>query len=67
MINHDRLIQLTQKVISIDSQNPPGREEELARFIQKDMQSLLSGVSSEKPFEIDDVAIHMVRIIHCHF
>lgn len=40
MINKNRLIKLTQKVISYDSQNPPGRELELARFIEKDMRSL---------------------------
>lgn len=40
MINKDRLIKLTQKVLSIDSQNPPGNELKLARFIEKDMRSL---------------------------
>ena len=40
MINKTRLISLTQKVISINSENPPGNELELARFIQKDMESL---------------------------
>jgi acetylornithine deacetylase/succinyl-diaminopimelate desuccinylase family protein len=40
MINKSRLIKLTQKVISINSENPPGNEFELARFIEKDMRSL---------------------------
>ncbi len=40
MINRARLIKLTQKVISYDSQNPPGNELELAKFIEKDMRSL---------------------------
>ena len=40
MIKKDRLIKLTQKVVSYDSQNPPGCELELAKFIEKDMRSL---------------------------
>jgi len=40
MINKARLIRLTQKVLSMDSQNPPGNELALARFIEKDMRSL---------------------------
>ncbi|MCA9398564.1 MAG: ArgE/DapE family deacylase [Candidatus Omnitrophica bacterium] len=40
MVKKDRLIKLTQKVISIDSQNPPGKELQLAQFIEKDMRSL---------------------------
>lgn len=40
MINKSRLIQLTQKVISINSENPPGNEGRLARFILKEMKSL---------------------------
>jgi len=40
MINKNRLIKLTQKVISYDSQNPPGKELALAKFIEKDMRSL---------------------------
>jgi acetylornithine deacetylase/succinyl-diaminopimelate desuccinylase family protein len=40
MIKKDRLLKLTQKVISYDSCNPPGSELELAKFIEKDMQSL---------------------------
>jgi len=39
MINPDRLIKLTQKLIRINSENPPGRELECARFIEKDMRS----------------------------
>ncbi|MBI5144872.1 MAG: M20 family metallopeptidase [Candidatus Omnitrophica bacterium] len=33
MVNRKRLIKLTQKLISIDSQNPPGDEAKIARFI----------------------------------
>jgi succinyl-diaminopimelate desuccinylase len=40
MINDKRLIALTQKVISYNSENPPGNELELAKFIEKDMRSL---------------------------
>ncbi|MBU1997517.1 MAG: M20/M25/M40 family metallo-hydrolase, partial [Candidatus Omnitrophica bacterium] len=40
MINKKRLIALTQKVLSIDSQNPPGKELKLAKFIEADMRSL---------------------------
>ena len=40
MINKKRLIKLTQKVISINSENPPGNELALAKFIEKDMRSL---------------------------
>lgn len=40
MINKERLIKLTQKVISINSENPPGNEYALAKFIEKDMRSL---------------------------
>ena len=40
MINKARLIKLTQKVISFNSENPPGNELECARFIEKDMRSL---------------------------
>ncbi len=40
MINHKRLIKLTQKVLSINSENPPGNEKALAVFIAKDMRSL---------------------------
>jgi len=40
MINNQRLIKLTQKVLSINSENPPGKELEIARFVEKDMRSL---------------------------
>jgi len=40
MINKTRLIKLTQKVISINSENPPGNESALAKFIEKDTRSL---------------------------
>ncbi len=40
MVKKDRLISLTQKVISINSENPPGNELELSRFIQRYMESL---------------------------
>jgi len=39
MINKSRLIKLTQKVISYNSENPPGNEWDLAQFIIKDMKS----------------------------
>ncbi|MEA3346557.1 MAG: M20 family metallopeptidase [Candidatus Auribacterota bacterium] len=40
MINKKRLVALTQKVIRINSENPPGNEWQLSQFIRKDMQSL---------------------------
>lgn len=40
MINKLRLIQLTKEVISYNSENPPGNELLLAKFIEKDMRSL---------------------------
>lgn len=40
MISKSRLIHLTQFLIRIDSQNPPGNEVAIARFIEKDMRSI---------------------------
>jgi len=40
MIKNDRLIRLLQKVISYNSENPPGNELALGKFIEKDMRSL---------------------------
>ncbi len=40
MINEKRLIKLTQKVLQINSENPPGREFALSKFIENDMRSL---------------------------
>lgn len=40
MINKDRLVKLTQGLIRIDSQNPPGNEEAIARFVAKRLQGL---------------------------
>lgn len=40
MINPKRLIRLTQKIIAINSENPPGREKILSEFIERDMRSL---------------------------
>lgn len=40
MIQKQRLLKLTQKVLSINSENPPGREWDLAKFIERDMKSL---------------------------
>jgi len=40
MINKKRLIKLAQKVISFNSENPPGNEYALAKYIEKDMRSL---------------------------
>ena len=40
MVNKQRLIALTQKVISFNSENPPGNELALAKFIEQDMRSL---------------------------
>ena len=40
MIKKDRLVKLTQKVLSFNSENPPGNELKLAKFIAADMRSL---------------------------
>ncbi len=40
MINKKRLTLLIQRLIRINSENPPGNETEIADFIKKDMQSL---------------------------
>ena len=40
MIQKQRLINLTRKVLNINSENPPGREWDLAKFIERDMKSL---------------------------
>ncbi|MBF0387648.1 MAG: ArgE/DapE family deacylase [Candidatus Omnitrophica bacterium] len=40
MVNKERLIKLTQKVLAIDSQNPPGNEKLLGDFIVKEMKAL---------------------------
>ncbi|MBF0486402.1 MAG: ArgE/DapE family deacylase [Candidatus Omnitrophica bacterium] len=40
MVNKDRLIKLTQKVLSIDSANPPGNEVAIAELVARDMKSL---------------------------
>ncbi|MBF0531784.1 MAG: M20 family metallopeptidase [Candidatus Omnitrophica bacterium] len=40
MIRRARLIDLTQKVIAYNSENPPGNEAALGKFIERDMRSL---------------------------
>ncbi len=40
MVNKDRLVKLTQKLLQFDSVNPPGNELEVSRFIEKDLKSL---------------------------
>lgn len=40
MVNKERLIKLTQKLLQFNSVNPPGNELEVARFIEKDMRSI---------------------------
>ena len=40
MVNKTRLIKLTQKLLSIDSQNPPGDELEIARFVSQYFKKL---------------------------
>ena len=40
MINKTRLIRLTQKLIAIDSQNPPGCESKIARFVSDYLRKL---------------------------
>lgn len=40
MINKTRLIRLTQRLISIDSQNPPGDEYDIAVFVKKHLDNL---------------------------
>ncbi|MBF0489384.1 MAG: M20 family metallopeptidase [Candidatus Omnitrophica bacterium] len=40
MVQKDRLIKLTQKLLQFNSVNPPGNELEVAQFIERDMRSL---------------------------
>ena len=40
MISKERLIRETQKVLSFNSENPPGNELELAQYIEKEMRAL---------------------------
>src|SRR3989339_11456 len=40
MANKERLVKLVQKVLSIDSQNPPGNEKAIGDFIIKEMKPL---------------------------
>jgi len=40
MVNKERLIRLTQKLISIHSENPPGDESRIARFVQSYLKRL---------------------------
>src|SRR3989338_713454 len=40
MINKKRLGGLTQKLIQVNSENPPGNEYALSKFIKRDMASL---------------------------
>jgi len=40
MVNKKRLIKLTQQLIKIDSQNPPGDEYRIARFVKKYLDNL---------------------------
>ncbi len=40
MISEKRLIRLTQRILGFNSENPPGNELELSRFIEKDMRNL---------------------------
>ena len=40
MINKNRLIKLTQGLIRIDSQNPPGNEYKIAQFVKKRLEGI---------------------------
>ncbi len=40
MVNKQRLIKLTQNLIRIDSQNPPGDESRIAKFVQRYLDNL---------------------------
>ncbi|MDD5044941.1 MAG: M20 family metallopeptidase [Candidatus Omnitrophica bacterium] len=40
MINKNRLIKLTQELIRIDSQNPPGNEQSIAQFVKQRLSSI---------------------------
>jgi succinyl-diaminopimelate desuccinylase len=40
MINKERLVRLTQKLIAIDSQNPPGNEARIGSFVQGYLKKL---------------------------
>ncbi len=53
MINKERLVKLTQQTLSIDSQNPPGNEVNIADLVVKDMKAL--------GFEVEVVTYKMNR------
>jgi succinyl-diaminopimelate desuccinylase len=40
MVQKERLVRLLQRMIAINSENPPGREGEIAEFVADDMRSL---------------------------
>ncbi|MDO8674870.1 MAG: M20/M25/M40 family metallo-hydrolase [Candidatus Omnitrophota bacterium] len=40
MVNKNRLVRLTQKLVQFDSVNPPGNERMVSKFIAQDMRSL---------------------------
>jgi len=40
MVNKNRLIQLTRQLIKIDSENPPGDEEAIGRYVKKYLEKL---------------------------
>jgi succinyl-diaminopimelate desuccinylase len=60
MINKQRLVKLTQKLIQIDSQNPPGDEFEIAHFVKDYLERL--GVGS-KIYEFKKRRSNLVAIL----
>jgi len=60
MINKNRLIQLTRKLIQIDSQNPPGEERKIASFVADYLKRL--GVSS-KVYEFKKNRPNIIAVI----
>jgi len=60
MVNKKRLIKLTQKLVRINSQNPPGNEAEIARFIKKYLYKI--GVKSST-YEFKNNRTNIVAVL----
>ena len=60
MVNKKRLIKLTRKLVQIDSQNPPGDEREIARFVADYLKRL--GVNS-KVYEFKKNRPNIIAVI----
>jgi len=60
MVNKKRLIRLIQKLIQIDSQNPPGDERQIARFVSAYLSAL--GLKT-KTYAFSDKRVNVLAIL----